>query len=185
MNIWHDVHYGDDAPNIVTAVVEISNRSRAKYEIDKETGLLHLDRILFSPMHYPANYGFIPRTLGEDGDPVDVLILSHADIIPLSLVRMRVLGVMKMIDGGEGDDKIIGVAADDVTVSHIQTMQDFPPTYLAEIEHFFSEYKRLEKKTVEVGGFHDKDTAFKIITNGIEAYKEKFLSDSAPQKRAI
>jgi inorganic pyrophosphatase len=175
MNIWHDVHYGKNAPESITAIIEISAQSRTKYEIDKETGLLMLDRILFSSMHYPTNYGFIPQTLGDDNDPLDVLVLSHANIIPMTLVNCRPVGVMKMIDGGEGDDKIICVAQDDITVSHIQNLSDIPQQLLNEIEHFFATYKDLEKKKVEINGFKDKKTAQEIINKGIKNYADKYI----------
>jgi inorganic pyrophosphatase len=174
MNIWHDVHYGKNAPDIVTGVIEISAKSRTKYEIDKDTGLLMLDRVLFSSMQYPANYGFIPQTLGEDNDPLDVLVISHADIIPLTLVNCRPVGVMHMIDGGEGDDKIICVADDDVTVAHINDISDIAPHFLKEVEHFFATYKDLEKKKVQINGFKDKNEAQKIITKSIKAYQDTY-----------
>lgn len=174
MNIWHDIHYGDDAPKAVTSVIEIAAKSRVKYEIDKDTGLLMLDRVLFSAMHYPANYGFIPQTLGEDNDPLDVLVMSYADIMPMTLVNCRPVGVMHMIDGGEGDDKILCVAEDDVTVSHIHDLKDVPQVFLNEVEHFFATYKDLEKKQVQVNGFKDKVEAYKIIQAGIDAYKVKY-----------
>jgi inorganic pyrophosphatase len=180
MNIWHDVHYGKNAPEIVTGVIEISAKSRTKYEIDKDTGLLMLDRVLFSSMQYPANYGFIPQTLGEDNDPLDVLVISYADIIPLTLVNCRPVGVMHMIDGGEGDDKIICVADDDVTVSHIKDITDIAPHFLKEVEHFFATYKDLEKKKVQINGFKDKATAQAIINKGIKAYSDIYkLAKSA------
>lgn len=174
MNIWHDVHYGKKAPAIVTGVIEISAKSRTKYEIDKDTGLLMLDRVLFSSMQYPANYGFIPQTLGDDGDPLDVLVISYADIIPLTLVSCRPVGVMHMIDGGEGDDKIICVADDDVTVSHIKDITDIAPHFLKEIEHFFARYKDLENKKVEIKGFDNKSKAQDIINKSIKAYADNF-----------
>lgn len=174
MNIWHDVRYGGNAPKIVTAAIEIPNKSRAKYEIDKETGLLCLDRILTAAMHYPANYGFIPQTLGEDNDPMDIMVLSYADMPPLTLVSARPIGVMHMIDGGEGDDKIIAIAEDDITVNHIKALEDLPPHILPEIEHFFSRYKDLENKTVEVNGFSDAKKAQEIIEASIERYHQKF-----------
>lgn len=174
MNIWHDVHFGKNAPEIVTGVIEISAKSRTKYEIDKDTGLLMLDRILFSSMQYPANYGFIPQTLGEDNDPLDILVVSYADIIPLTLLSCRPVGVMHMIDGGEGDDKIICVADDDITVSHIQEITDFSPHFLNEVEHFFATYKDLEKKKVHINGFKDKATAQAIISKSIKAYHDTY-----------
>lgn len=176
MNVWHDVNYGKNAPKIVTGVIEISAKSRVKYEIDKDTGLLSLDRILFTSMQYPTNYGFIPQTLGDDGDPLDILVMSYADIPPLTLVQCRSIGVMKMIDGGEGDDKILCIADDDVTVSHIKDLNDVPAHFLEEVEHFFSTYKDLEKKKVSVEGFKNKDEAHRIIERSIENYKNKFGS---------
>lgn len=179
MNPWHDVSVGDNPPERVNAMIEIPRGSRAKYEIDKETGLLKLDRVLFSAVHYPANYGLIPQTLGDDNDPLDVLVLSYADVPPLCLMRARIVGVMHMIDGGEGDDKLIAVAEDDITVNHIQDVTDIPQQQLDEIVDFFSEYKRLEKKKVEVNGIKGKDVAFEIIRKGIETYKAKFNSKAA------
>lgn len=177
MNVWHDIHYGENAPEIVTAVIEISAKSRIKYEIDKETGLLMLDRVLYSAQHYPANYGFIPQTLGDDNDPLDVLVISYADIIPMTLVNCRPVGVMHMIDGGEGDDKIICVADDDITVSHINDLDDVPKSFLEEVEHFFATYKDLQKKKVEINGFDGKSKAYEIIEAGIKLYQQKFPSN--------
>lgn len=174
VNIWHDAPIGDDAPEIVNAAIEIPAKSRAKYEICKDTGLLRLDRVLYSAVYYPANYGFIPGTLGEDNDPLDIMVVSQADVYPLCLMDAKVLGVMRMIDNGEGDDKIIAVAKDDVSVAHINEISQLPQSFLAEINHFFEEYKRLEKKTVKVEGFQDKQTACKIIEESVVRYKQKF-----------
>jgi inorganic pyrophosphatase len=174
MNVWHDVSVGDNPPELVNAIIEITRGSRAKYEIDKETGLLMLDRILHSTVHYPANYGLIPQTLGEDNDPLDVMVLSYADTPPLCLVPSRIIGVMGMIDGGEGDDKLIAVANDDVTVTHINDISDVPQQQLDEISDFFGEYKRLEKKKVEITGIQGKAEAYRIIKEGIERYNKKF-----------
>lgn len=174
MHLWHDVSPGDDTPKLVNAAIEIPRRSRAKYEICKQTGLLKLDRVLYSAVHYPANYGFIPQTLGEDNDPVDIMVLSFIDAVPLCLMRARVIGVMHMVDAGEVDDKIIAVCEDDMSVAHIRDLSGLPPHFTGEIEHFFSEYKRLEGKTVEVQNFAGPETAWKIIDQGIAAYKAKF-----------
>ncbi len=174
MNVWHDVAVGDNPPELVNAIIEITRGSRSKYEIDKETGLLMLDRILHSAVHYPANYGLIPRTLGDDNDPLDVLVLTYAETPPLCLVPTRIIGVMGMIDGGEGDDKLIGVAANDVTVEHIKDIDDIPERQLAGITDFFGQYKRLEQKTVEITGVKGKEEAFRIIREGIERYNQKF-----------
>lgn len=179
MNPWHDIEVGEDAPEVVNALIEIPRASRAKYELDKQTGLLKLDRVLFSSMHYPENYGLIPQTLGEDGDPLDVIVVSHASIPSMCLVEVSIIGVMHMIDGGEVDDKLIAVAKDDVTVNHMQKLEDLPPHFGKEVQQFFLEYKNLEGKSVEVSGFSGKDTAQEIISNGITAYQEKFSEKAA------
>jgi len=179
MNLWHDIEAGKNAPEIVTAIIEIPHKSRAKYEIDKETGLLSLDRVLFSAMHYPANYGFIPQTLGDDNDPVDILVISYAELPPKTLVQARPVGVLHMIDGGEGDEKIIAVASDDVTVNHIHSLDQLPQSLLNEIEHFFARYKDLEKKSVELKGFSDKTVAQGVIRTGIENYNKHYQKNSS------
>src|SRR5947209_1814491 len=122
-NPWHDVQIGDGTPDIVRAIIEIPRGSRAKYELDKESGLLKLDRVLYSSVHYPANYGFIPRTLGDDHDPLDILVLSQIEIQPLCIVLAKVIGVMRMVDSGEGDDKVLAVAADDISVNYIDSIE--------------------------------------------------------------
>ena len=174
INPWHGVPIGTQQPEIVQAIVEISKNSRAKYELDKETGMLMLDRVLYSSVFYPANYGFIPQTLGADNDPLDILVLSQIEIQPLCIVRAKVIGVMRMIDNNEADDKIIAVAADDVSVSHIKDISGLPPYFHSELKHFFEEYKKLENKTVLVEDFQDTDTAKQIIQTAIEDYKKKF-----------
>lgn len=173
---WHGVHYGDEAPKIVNAVIEIPRGSRAKYEVDKATGLLKLDRVIYSSFHYPVNYGFIPQTLGEDGDPLDILVLCSQEIQPLCLVEAKVLGNMQMIDQGQADDKIIAVAANDPSVNHYQRTEDLPQHFLLEMKNFFEQYKVLEKKKVEIDNFQDHDTACKVISDAIILYKETFKS---------
>lgn len=171
---WHHIPPGDASPETVSAIIEIPKGSRAKYELDKEFGVLRLDRVLYSSVYYPANYGFIPQTLGDDLDPLDILVLSQVDIQPLCMVRSNVIGVMRMIDGGKEDDKIIAVAATDVSVSHIASV-DIVPEYLhREMKHFFEEYTRLENKTVTVDAFQGKDVAYSIIRRSIEAYRNTF-----------
>ncbi len=174
MNVWHDVSVGQNPPELVNAIIEITRGSRSKYEIDKESGLLMLDRILHSAVHYPVNYGLVPQTLGDDNDPLDIMVLTYAATPPLCLVPTRIIGVMGMIDGGEGDDKLIGVAADDVTVAHLNDISDVPKQQINEIVDFFQTYKRLEKKQVEITGVHGKDEAHHIIREGIERYNQKF-----------
>ncbi|MBL7740993.1 MAG: inorganic diphosphatase [Chitinophagaceae bacterium] len=171
---WHGVHYGDHAPKKVNALIEIPQGSRAKYEVDKATGLLKLDRVIYSSFHYPVNYGFIPQTLGLDGDPLDILVLCSQSIDSLCLVEANVIGNMQMIDQGQEDDKIIAVATKDPSVNHYQKIDDLPNHFLLEMRNFFEQYKVLENKKVEIDNFQDKDTAFKVISDAIAYYKESF-----------
>ena len=173
-NPWHDVQIGNESPEIVRAIIEIPRGSRAKYELDKESGLLKLDRVLYSSVHYPANYGFIPRTLGDDHDPLDILVLSQIEIQPLCIVRAKVIGVMRMIDSGEGDDKVLAVAADDISVNYIDSIEQLPPHFNSELRHFFEEYKRLENKTVLVEDFQPAELAKDIILKAISQYNAAF-----------
>ncbi len=171
---WHGAHFGDNAPQIVNALIEIPQGSRAKYEIDKETGLLKLDRVIFSSFHYPINYGFIPQTLGKDGDPLDILVMCSQSIQPLCLVEARVIGNMQMIDTGLADDKIIAVAIKDPTVNHITSIDELPQHFLAVLKNYFQQYKVLENKLVEIDDFQDGQTAYKVIEESIIYYKEKY-----------
>ena len=171
---WHQVSIGDQQPDIVHSIIEIPKGSRAKYELDKETGLLRLDRVLYSAVYYPANYGFIPQTLGDDHDPLDILVLSQIDIEPLCIVNAKVIGVMRMIDNNEGDDKIIAVAANDISVAHINSITELPKHFIEELKNFFEEYKKLEIKTVLVQDFQDKSIAIQIIQKAIEEYQRVF-----------
>ena len=171
---WHGVHYGEKAPRIVTAVIEISQGSRCKYEIDKESGLLKLDRVIYSSFYYPVNYGFIPQTYGDDKDPLDILVITSLPVQPLTLMEAKVIGVMQMIDSGDADDKLISVANNDPAVNHYNNIEELPKHFFDELRHFFEEYKRLEKKTVIVEEFGDKATALEVINDAIQLYKEKF-----------
>lgn len=171
---WHNVSFGNQAPDIVTALIEIPKGSKAKYEVDKESGLLRLDRVLFSSVFYPANYGFIPQTLGDDHDPLDILVLSQIEIEPLCLVKARVIGVMRMIDNNEGDDKIIAVAENDMSVNHIKDISELPAHFIQELQNFFENYTKLEKKEVRIDGFQNKEMAKEIIMRAITFYQETF-----------
>ncbi|TAL40579.1 MAG: inorganic diphosphatase [Chitinophagaceae bacterium] len=171
---WHGAHYGKKAPDAVNAVIEIPQGSRAKYEVDKDTGLLKLDRVIYSSFHYPVNYGFIPQTLGQDNDPLDILVLCSQSIQPLCLVEANIIGNMQMIDQGQVDDKIIAVASKDPSVNHIKKIEDIPPHFIAELRNFFEQYKVLENKKVEIDNFQDKATAIRIINDAIAFYKENF-----------
>lgn len=175
-NPWHNVDIGEHAPDIVQAIIEIPKGSRAKYELDKASGMLRLDRVLYSAVHYPANYGFIPRTLGEDQDPLDILVLSQVAIQPLCIVRAKVIGVMRMLDNNEADDKLIAVAADDVGVSHLNDVHEMPGHFFSEIRHFFQEYKRLEKKTVVVDDLEGASIAKEILKKAIADYGDVFTA---------
>ena len=171
---WHGASYGKDHPQIVNALIEIPQGSRTKYEIDKETGLLKLDRVIYSSFHYPVNYGFIPQTLGLDGDPLDILVLCSQSIQPLCLVQATVIGNMQMIDTGEEDDKIIAVALKDPSVNHISDINELPRHFISELRNYFEQYKVLENKEVQIEEFQDKEAAYNIIKDSIELYKQKF-----------
>lgn len=173
-NPWHSVSYGNKAPDVVNAIIEIPRNSRAKYELDKETGLLKLDRVLYSSTYYPANYGFIPKTYCDDNDPLDILVLSQIEMQPLCLVEAKVIGVMRMLDQGEADDKIIAVSAHDMSVNYINDIEELPPHFVKELRHFFEEYKRLEDKVVKIEAFQGARLAKKIIGHAINDYELKF-----------
>jgi inorganic pyrophosphatase len=170
---WHGASYGNQAPANVNALIEISQGSRAKYEIDKTTGLLKLDRVIYSSFHYPVNYGFIPQTLGEDNDPLDILVICSESIQPLCLVNATVIGNMQMIDNGEKDDKIIAVATHDPSV-HYEDIKELPDHFLAVLRNYFEQYKVLENKIVLIDEFQDKETAYSIINNSIARYQKRF-----------
>ncbi len=172
---WHGVDPGEQAPRIVNAVIEISQGSRAKYEIDKPSGLLRLDRVIYSSFYYPMNYGFIPRTYGDDKDPLDILVITSLPVQPLTIMEAKIIGVMQMVDSGDADDKIIAVADKDPSVNHYNNIEELPKHFFDELRHFFEEYKKLENKTVIVEEFGDKATALKIVTDAIELYKQTFL----------
>ncbi len=171
---WHGAHYGDKAPQVVNGLIEIPQGSRAKYEIDKKTGLLKLDRVIYSSFHYPINYGFIPQTLGLDGDPLDILVMCSESIEPLCLVEATVIGNMQMIDTGVADDKIIAVAAKDPGVNYITHVDELPKHFIAVLKNYFEQYKVLENKKVEIDEFQDKEAAYKVIDDAIALYKTKF-----------
>jgi inorganic pyrophosphatase len=170
---WHEAPVGRKAPEFVNGIVEISTGMRAKYEVDKETGLLKLDRVLYSSVYYPANYGFIPQTLGEDMDPLDIMIISLVPIQPLCLVPARVIGVMRMIDQGLADEKILAVAEQDASVGHLNDVSELAPHFTRELKEFFESYKKLERKVVTVPDFQGKETAMKIIQASVGYYNER------------
>ncbi|MFQ5568906.1 MAG: inorganic diphosphatase [Rhodothermales bacterium] len=172
---WHDVSIGAEAPETFTAVVEIPKGSKVKYELDKETGLLRVDRVLYSSVIYPANYGFIPQTYGDDNDPLDVLVLMQEPVLPLSLLRARPIGMMQMIDQGQSDEKIICVHLDDPAVNGLYHIWELPEHALLELRRFFLDYKLLEEKEVDVQDFLGPDKARTIVKRAMERYVEELL----------
>lgn len=170
-NPWHRVSIGKEVPQFVNGIIEIPKGSRGKYELDKESGMLILDRVLYSSVYYPSNYGFIPQTYCDDHDPLDILVISQIEVVPLCIVHAKVIGVMRMLDNGEADDKIIAVAANDMSVNHIDDISELPAHALKETRSFFEDYKKLEKKEVVVEDFQNRDVAFEIINKSIEDYK--------------
>lgn len=171
---WHEAPIGSNPPEYVNGIIEISTGMRTKYEVDKDTGLLKLDRILYSAVYYPANYGFIPQTLGDDMDPLDIMILCRESIQPLCLVPARVIGVMRMVDQGLADDKILAVAENDANTKHLNDISELASHFKLELKEFFESYKKLENKIVTVPDFQGKDIAEKIISRAIQYYKEEF-----------
>ena len=172
MNIWHDFPEKDINANDFSAVIEISKGSKCKYELDKATGMLRLDRVLYTATHYPANYGFIPRTYADDGDPLDVLVLCSEPIVPMTLVQVRPIGAMRMIDSGKQDDKIIALPISDPTYRGVKSIDELPPHIFDEIMHFFIVYNQLENKQTAVKELFDKEEAEEIIRRAIEDYKK-------------
>ena len=171
---WHGAECGENAPQVVNALIEIPQGSRSKYEIDKKTGLLKLDRVIYSSFHYPVNYGFIPKTLGKDGDPLDILVMCSESIQSLCLVEALVIGNMQMIDTGLVDDKIIAVAIKDPVVNYITSLEEVPQHFFNVLKNYFEQYKVLENKMVEINDFQDKEAAFAVINEAIEYYNLEF-----------
>jgi len=172
MNLWHDIKFGK--PEEFHVVIEIPKLSRIKYELEKESGQIKVDRVLYSPMHYPANYGFAPRTLWDDGDPLDVLVLSHEPFVPGCLIDVRPIGVLEMVDDGDSDAKILTVPAKDPRFKEINDLSDIEPHIPEEIHHFFKVYKDLQKKPVKVGDWKDKSQAIKDIKHSLRLYDKKY-----------
>ena len=170
---WHDVSVGEGLPSEFISVIEIPKGSKVKYELDKKTGLLRVDRVLYSAVYYPANYGFIPQTYAEDDDPLDVLVLCQEPVDPLTLVTSRAIGVMTMLDGGKPDHKILSVAVDDPEYNGFQEAAELPPHRLTMLRRFFQDYKQLEGKAVEVDEMQPAEAALPIIMDALERYTVK------------
>lgn len=173
-NIWHDISPKRITPEDFICVIEIPKGSKKKYELDKETGYIILDRILHTSTHYPANYGFIPRTYGDDGDPLDVLLLCSESIEPLTLVRAYPIGVISMIDNGRNDEKIIAIPFSDPTYNQYTNIDQLPKHIFDEMRHFFTVYKNLENKTTAVNEVSERGDAIKVISEAIDRYIEYY-----------
>lgn len=174
-NIWHDMDPKRISAGDFMTVIEISKGSKNKYELDKDTGLMRLDRILYTSTHYPANYGFIPRTYADDRDPLDALVLCSEPLHPMTLVRCYPIGAIKMIDNGANDEKIIAIPFDDPTYNGYTDISDLPPHIFDEMAHFFTVYKALEKKETAVDEIIGAEEAREIVRRSIESYKKDFL----------
>ncbi len=174
-NPWHHVSpVITKTPDTINGIIEIPRGVRGKYELDKKSGLLRLDRVLYSSVYYPANYGFIPQTYCDDKDPLDILILSQIEVVPLCIVPAKIIGVMRMLDNGEADDKIIAVAAGDPSYNHYNDISELPPHAMQELMSFFQDYTKLENKTVVVEDFLGKDIALGIVQDAYKLYKQEF-----------
>jgi inorganic pyrophosphatase len=173
MHPLHDIVVPPIIEEYVPAVVEIPAGSKLKYEIDKTTGLLMLDRVLYSSVHYPANYGFIPQSHAHDGDPLDILVLMQEPVVPLTIVRARAIGGLKMRDDKGDDDKIVAVAVDDPAFNHYTEVAQLPPHLMIELQRFFRDYKILEAKSTEVDQLYDRDQALAVIRESLDAYRAR------------
>ena len=173
MHPWHQVDLLDTFPDIFSAIVEVPKGSQVKYELDKVSGLVRVDRILYSSVHYPANYGFVPKTYCEDNDPLDVLILGQVAVAPLTIMRVRPIGVMQMLDEGVVDDKIIAVHYDDPEYRHYESIDQLPPHKLRVLQRFFEDYKILENKEVRIQSFLGGTEAKEILRKAHETYEKE------------
>ncbi|MGA3293321.1 MAG: inorganic diphosphatase [Candidatus Acidiferrales bacterium] len=180
---WHDVPPGDNVPKKFNAVIEIPLGSSVKYELDKPTGLIRMDRVLYSAVYYPANYGFIPQTLSEDHDPLDVLVLCQESVAPLTILGARAIGVMTMIDSGDMDYKIIAVATADPEYNAYHEADELPPHKLAMVRRFFQDYKKLEGKVVEVDEILHAEKAYPVIRAALANYKKKYAEKAGIPRR--
>lgn len=174
MNLWHDVELGEKVPEEINVIIEIPRGSKNKYEVDKKTGLIKLERAMKTAQDFPFDYGFAPQTLWEDDDPLDVVVLTTYPLVPGILVTVRPIGVMRMIDNGEGDDKIIAVPVEDLRWDKVLDVDDLNEHTPKEIEHFFSTYKQIEGKIVEASGFEGAAAARETVKKGVELYREKY-----------
>ncbi|MES3630420.1 MAG: inorganic diphosphatase [Longimonas sp.] len=176
---WHDISVGPDAPDIIEVIIEIPQGGKVKYELDKESGMLRVDRMLYSSVVYPANYGFIPQSYADDDDPLDALVLAQEPVQPLCLLRARPIGLMNMVDDGENDAKVICIHVDDPAFNGYHDISDLPEHRLRELKRFFQDYKKLEDKEVMVNDFADAEVARKIVADSLVQYKDKYGASAA------
>ncbi len=176
INVWHDIDRGNE--ELFNVIIEIPSGSRVKYELDKKSGLIKFDRVLYSPMHYPGNYGFVPRTLWDDGDPIDVLVLGADPLVPGCVLEARPIGVLDMIDSGDGDAKILAVPSNDPRWNNTKSLNDIESHILEEIKHFFQVYKQLQKKEVNVGEWRDTEHAHADIKRSFELYDAEYPKEA-------
>lgn len=181
---WHGIEPGKRAPEVVDCIIEVPRGSRNKYELDKKTGLLRLDRVLYSAVFYPANYGFIPRTYCDDKDPLDILVIGQEPVVPMCILTARPIGVMQMVDQNEEDDKIIAIHENDPAVSHYQDISMLPKHTLEELQRFFEDYKILERKQVRIERFKGRVDAQEIIRRSMELYDASFAPDGTKREDA-
>ena len=167
---WHDVTPGDKIPREFASIIEIPSGSSVKYELDKRSGLIKLDRVLYSAVYYPANYGFIPQTLAEDDDPLDVLVLCRETVVPLTIIHARAIGLMTMIDAGKKDHKVVAVALEDPEFNSYTEASQMPPHRATMLRRFFQDYKQLEGKAVEVDEIQPAATAYPVIEDALVRY---------------
>lgn len=184
LNPWHDIEPGEQTPEVVDCIIEIPRGSHQKYELDKKTGLLRLDRVLYSAVFYPANYGFIPRTYCDDRDPLDILVLGQHEVVPLCILSARPIGVMQMVDQDEEDDKIIAVHEHDPAFSHYRDISELPQHTLYELQQFFEDYKKLEHKKVRIERRLGFEQAHQIINKSLELYLASFDAEGAKRPDA-
>ncbi len=176
---WHDLSPGEDVPREFNAIIEIPRGSNVKYEMDKDSGMIRVDRILYSAVFYPANYGFIPQTLAEDGDPLDVLVLCQEPVVPLTVIHSRTIGLMTMVDSGLKDHKIIAVATADPEFNEYHSIGQIPQHRRLMLRRFFQDYKKLEGKTVEVDDILPAQDAYPVIEAALQTYSKKVRGRSA------
>lgn len=180
---WHDISAGENAPEVVNAIIEIPKDCNLKYELDKDSGLLKLDRFLYSAVHYPGDYGFVPQTLWDDGDPLDILVLTNRPVYPMTLVSVRIIGVLRMVDGDEKDDKLLGVYDCDPRFKEFQSIKDIPMHIIVELKHFFETYKELQGKKCKILEILDKKDAHKDVELAQKMYNLKYKPDALAHVR--